>query len=184
MMELRRSIRKRDTRSSISSQNIKSNLSKVNKIKILHLKSYQPTPEKGTPKRRKESTASSEESDREQYEVHETDESQEVDAINLSKRRCSRTKKTTRWGDTTELDFLNDSYWTMNPSKKETSCKRRIFLPTKGHHTRSCFSNSKHYPVLQPHPEETTRATTNILHNDQMGTTSGNVNARFAEDQQ
>ena len=55
-------IRKRDTQATKADRHTKSNLSKVNRIKIPKKKSYAPSPRKGSPKKRKDPTASSQDS--------------------------------------------------------------------------------------------------------------------------
>ena len=54
-----RAIRKKETTTSNVDKKAKANLSKVNRIKIPHKKCYQPSPKKGSPKKRKLSTESS-----------------------------------------------------------------------------------------------------------------------------
>ena len=73
-----RNIRKRDTQATKADRHIKSNLSKVNRIKIPTKKAYQPSPRKGSPKKRKGSTASSQDFNQEDNDYQETDDSQKM----------------------------------------------------------------------------------------------------------
>ena len=102
-----RAIRKRGTPKSDVEKKAKANLSKVNRIMIPHKKCYQPSPRKGSPKKRKLSTESSQASkDEQDNEPHETDSSQEskaapkqlrstllVVSIKTPHRRSARDKK-------------------------------------------------------------------------------------------
>ena len=133
-----RNIRKRDTQATKADRHIKSNLSKVNRIKIPKKKSYAPSPRKSSPKKRKVSTTSSQDSNQEDNIYQETGDSQDMYiAKNIGQlptpsdpnvntvaeqqthdsnsgkdetRRSTRPKKETkRYGDTTNLDFLDSS---------------------------------------------------------------------------
>ena len=73
-----RNIRNRDTQATKADRHIKSNLSKVHRIKIPKKKSYAPSPRKSSPKKRKDSTASSQDSNQEDNNYQETDDSQDM----------------------------------------------------------------------------------------------------------
>ena len=145
-----RNIRKRDTQATKADRHIKSNLSKVNRIKIPKKKSYAPSPRKSSPKKRKNSTASSQDSNQEDNMYQETDDSQDMYmAKNISQlpspsdpnvntvaeqqthdsksgkdktRRSTRPKRETkRYGDTTNLDFLDSSDEEEPPHKRHAA---------------------------------------------------------------
>ena len=145
-----RYIRKRGTQATQADGHIKSNLSKVNRIRIPKKKSYAPSPRKSSPKKRKDSTASSQDSNQEDNIYQETDDSQDMYmAKNIGQlptssypnvntvaeqqthdsnsgedktRRCTRPKKETkRYGDTTNLDFLDSSDEDEPPHKRHAA---------------------------------------------------------------
>ena len=145
-----RNIRKRDTQATNADRHIKSNLSKVNRTKIPIKKSYTPSPQKSSPKKRKDSTASSQDSNQEDHMYQETDDSQDMyTAENIGQppspsdpnvnivadqqirdpksgkdktRTSTRPKKETkRYGDTTTLDFLDSSDDEEPPHKRHAT---------------------------------------------------------------
>ena len=145
-----RNIRKRDNQATKAHRHIKSNLSKVNRIKIPKKKSYAPSPRKSSPKKRKDSTASSQDSNQEDNNYQETDDSQDMYmAKNIGQlptpsdpnvntvakqqihdsnsgrdktRRSTRPKKETkRYGDTTNLDFPDSSDEDEPPHKRHAA---------------------------------------------------------------
>ena len=144
-----RNIRKRDTQATKADRHNKSNLSKVNRIKIPKKKSYAPSP-KSSPKKRKDSTASSQDSNQEDNIYQETDDSQDMYmATNIgqlpstsdpnvntvaeqqthdSKSGKGKTRKSTRpkretkrYRDTTNLDFLDSSDEEEPPQKRHAA---------------------------------------------------------------
>ena len=145
-----RNIRKRDTQATKADRHIKSNLSKVNRIKIPKKKSYTPLSRKSSPKKRKDSTASSQDSNQEDNMYQETDDSQDMymaknigqppspsdPNVNIvadqqtrdSKSGKDKTRKSTRpkretkrYGDTTTLDFLDSSDEEQPPHKRHAT---------------------------------------------------------------
>ena len=145
-----RNIRKGDTQATKADRHIKSNLLKVNRIKIPKKKSYAPSPRKSSPKKRKDSTASSQDSNQEDNIYQETDDSQDMYmAKNIGQlptpsdanvntvakqqthdsnsgkdktRRSTRPKKETkRYGDTTKFDFLDSSDEDEPPHKRHAA---------------------------------------------------------------
>ena len=145
-----RNIRKRDTQATKADRHIKSNLSKVNRIKIPKKKLYTPSPRKRAPKKRKDSIASSQDSNQEDNMYQETDDSQDMYmAQNIGQprspsdpnvnivadqqthdsksgkdktRRSTRPKRETkRYGDTTNLDFLDSSDEEQPPHKRHAA---------------------------------------------------------------
>ena len=145
-----RNIRKGDTQATKADRHIKSNLSKVNRIKIPKMKSYAPSPRKGSPKTRKDSTVSSQDSNQEDNNYQEMDDSQDMyTAKNIGQlptssdpnvntvadqymhdsnsgkdktHKSTRPKKETkRYGDTTNLDFLDSSDEDEPPHKKHAA---------------------------------------------------------------
>ena len=151
--------RKRDTQATKADRHIKSNILKVNRIKIPKKKSYAPSPRKGSPKKRKDPTASSQDSKQEDNNYQETDDSQDmyvtknIDQLPTSSdrnintiaeqhmhdpnpgrdksRRSTRSKKETkRYGDTTNLDFL-DSSDEYEPPQKRHAASVPTYSPPK-----------------------------------------------------
>ena len=131
-----RAIRKRGPQASNSDRKAKANLTKVNRIRIPPKKTYQPSPKKGSPKKRKLSTASSQASADEQgAEPHDSDSSQDSNVTfkqhgnpfvivtdKASTRRSARDKKKPkRYGELTEL-----------PSSDDSMDNRRTLRPHKG----------------------------------------------------
>ena len=145
-----RNIRKRDTEATKADRHINSNLSRVKRIKIPKKKSYAPSPRKGSPEKRKDSTASSQDSNQEDNNYQEADDSQDIYmAKNIGQlptssdpnvntvadqymhdsnsgkdktRKSTRPKKETeRYGDTTNLDFLDSSDEDEPPHKKQAA---------------------------------------------------------------
>ena len=127
-----RAIQKRGPQKSNSDRKAKANLTKVNRIRIPPKKTYQSSPKKGSPKKRKLSTASSQASADEQVaEPHDSDSSQDSIATfkqhgnpfvivtdEASTRRSAREKKKpTRYGDLTELSSSDDSMENSRPRK-------------------------------------------------------------------
>ena len=119
-----RAIRKRAPQTSDLDKKAKGNLAKVNRIRIPPKRCYQPSPKKGSPKKRKISTASSQESADELCdEPHESDTSQYykaatkqqestslVEMTGASTRSSARDKKKPkRYGDLTELSSSDES---------------------------------------------------------------------------
>ena len=119
-----RAIRKRAPQASDLDKKAKANLAKVNRIRIPPKRTYQPSPRKGSPKKRKLSTASSQESADEQGdELHESDTSRDykaapkqpestllVETTGASTRRRARDKKKPkRYGDLTEMSSSDES---------------------------------------------------------------------------
>ena len=100
-------IQKRETTTSNVDKKAKANLSKVNNIKIPHKKCYQPSPKKGSPKKRKLSTESSQASDEEQDNepldskaaTKHHGSTYTIDSTKASTRRSARDKKTIRRSD-------------------------------------------------------------------------------------
>ena len=148
-------IRKRGPQASDSDRKAKANLTKVNRIRIPPKKSYQPSPKKGSPKKRKLSTASSQASADEQGdEPHNSDSSQDPLATfkqhgkpfvivtdEPSTRRSARDKrKPTRYGDLTELLSFDDSMdngQAQKPSKGVSVASTPHpdqFMPHHAHH--------------------------------------------------
>ena len=154
-----RNIRKRDTQATKADRHIKSNLSKVNRIKIPKKKSYTPSPRKSSPKKRKDSTASSQDSNQEDNMYQETDDSQDMYmAKNIGQppspsdpnvnivadqrthdsksgkdkiRKSTRPKRETKhYGNTTNLDFLDSSEEEQPPHKRHAA-SFASYLPPK-----------------------------------------------------
>ena len=131
-----RAIRKRGPQASNSDRKAKANLTKVNRIRIPPKKTYQPSPKKGSLKKRKLSSASSQASADEQgAEPHDSDSSQDSNVTfkqhgnpfvivtdKASTRRSARDKKKPkRYGELTEL-----------PSSDDSMDNRRTLRPHKG----------------------------------------------------
>ena len=139
-----RAIRKRGTPTSDVDKKAKANLSKVNRIKIPHKKCYQPSPKKGSPKKRKLSTESSQASEEEQdNEPHDTDSNHEskaatkhhgsillIDSTEASTRRSARDKKKPkRYGELTELSSSDESLDVGKPQKRRTGTSTASYSP-------------------------------------------------------
>ena len=147
-----RAIRKRET---TTSKKAKANLSKVNRIKIPHKKCYQPSPKKGSPKKRKLSTESSQASDEEQdNEPLDTDSNPEskaatkhhgstypIDPTQASTRRSVRDKKKPkRYGDLTELSSSDESPDLKQPKKRRAGTSIASYSPPRQPNTGTTVS--------------------------------------------
>ena len=150
-----RAIRKRETTTSNVDKKAKANLSKVNRIKIPHKKCYQPSPKKGSPKKRKLSTESSQASDEEQdNEPLDTDSNPEskaatkhhgstypIDSTKASTRRSARDKKKPkRYGELTELSSSDESPDLGQPKKRRAGTSIASYSPPKQPNTGTALS--------------------------------------------
>ena len=194
-----RAIRKRGTPTSDVDKKAKANLSKINRIKIPHKKRCQPSPKKGSPKKRKLSTESSQASEDEQdNEPHETDSSQESKAapkqhgstlLNDStktpnRRRARDKKKPKRYGELTELSSSDESPEIGQPQKRRLGTSIASYSPPRQLNTETRPSPSHSViPMTSSNPNfpaETIGNAPQVLEED---TAHGNVLAIYEQDQ-
>ena len=163
-----RAIRKRGLQASNSDRKAKANLTKVNRIRIPLKKTYQPSPKKGSPKKRKLSTASSKASADEQVaEPHDSDSSQDSIATfkqhgnpfvivtdEASTRRSARDKKKpTRYGDLTELSSSDNSMENSRPRKPRKGVGIASYSPPRPTPAATCTSPVHSViPTIAPSP--------------------------------
>ena len=129
-----------------SDRKAKANLAKDNRMRIPPKKSYQPSPKKGSPKKRKLSTAYSQApADEQGAEPHDPDSSQDSHATfkqhgnpfvivtdEASTRRSARDKKKPkRYGDLTELSSSDDSMDNRQPQKPRKGVSIASYSPPR-----------------------------------------------------
>ena len=163
-----RAIRKTAPQTSDLDKKAKANLAKVIRIRIPAKRCYQqPSPKKGSPKKRKLSTASSQESADEQGDQpHESDTSQDfkvapkqhgstllVDTTGASTRRSARDKKKPkRYGDLTGMSSSDESLDNGQAPKYQRN-KHRILFSTQSNPCRNqvvAASQRKTFDHIQP----------------------------------
>ena len=178
-------IRKRGPQASDSDRKAKANLTKVNRIRIPPKKSYQTSPKKGSPKKRKLSAASSQASADEQGdEPHDSDSSQYSNATfkqhrnqfvivkdEASTRRSARDKKKpTRYGDLTELTSSDDSMDNRRPQKPRKGVSIASYSRPRPISAATCTS--------PPHSVIPTIAPSAIDPSENIGNPSADLNER------
>ena len=180
-----RAIRKRGPQASDLDRKAKANLTKVNRIRIPPKKRYQPSPKKGSPKKKKLSTASSQVSADEQgAEPHDSDSGQDphatfkqhgnpfvIVADEPSTRRIARDKKKpTRYGNLTELVSSDDSMDNRQPQKPRKGVSVASYSPPRSIYASPCTS--------PPHSVIPTIASSPIDPNENIGSPSPDFNER------
>ena len=163
-----RAIRKRGPQASNSDRKAKANLTKVNRIRIPPKKTYQPSPKKGSPKKRKLSTASSQASADEQgAEPHDSDSSQDSNVTfkqhgnpfvivtdKASTRRSARDKKKPkRYGELTELPSSDDSMDNRRTLRPHKGVSIASYSPPRSTPAATCTSPAHSViPTIAPSP--------------------------------
>ena len=184
-----RAIRKRGPQASNPDRKAKANLTKVNRIRIPPKKTYQLSPKKRSPQKRKISTASSHESaDEQAAEPHDSDSSQDSIATfkqhgnpfiivtdEPSTRRSARDKKKPkRYGDLTELSSSDDSTDNSRPRKPRKGVSIASYSPPRPTPAATCTS-----PVHSVIP---TITTSQIDPNENIGNSSPDITERQTQE--
>ena len=194
-----RAIRKRGTPTSDVDKKAKANLSKVNRIKISHKKCYQPSPKKGSPKKRKLSTESSQASDEEQdIEPHDTDSNHEskaatkhhgstllMDSTEASTRRSARDKKKPkRYGELTELSSSDESLDVGQPQKRRTGTSTASYSPPRQPNMGTTLSPPHSLiPMTTPYQNQTAETFGDPSQAQEEDAAHGDVLAIYDQDQ-
>ena len=180
-------------------QKAKANLTKVNRIRIPPKRCYQPSPNKGSPKKRKLSTASLQESADEQGDKpHESDTSQDfkvtpkqhgstllVDTTGASTRRSARDKKKLKlYGDLTEISSSDESLNNVQAPKHRRGISIASYSPprTTLAETRSSPPHSV-IPLTSPSQNQSAENIGIASHDISKDRTHGDVLAFFEQDQ-
>ena len=194
-----RAIRKRGTPTSVIDKKAKANLSKVNRIKISHKKCYQPSLKKGSPKKRKLSTESSQASEEEQdNEPHDTDSNygskaatmhhestQSFDPTKSSSRRSARDKKKPkRYGELTELSLSDESLDGGQSQKRRTGTSVASYSPPKHPNAGTTLSPTHSViPTVNPYQHQTAENPIDPPDAQEDDTANGDVLAIYDQDQ-
>ena len=194
-----RAIRKRETTTSNVDKKAKANLSKVNRIKIPHKKCYQSSPKKGSPKKRKLSTESSQASDEEQdNEPLDTDSNPEskaatkhhgstylIDSTKASTRRSVRDKKKPkRYGELTELSSSDESPDFGQPKKRRAVTSIASYSPPRQPNTGTTVSPPHSViPTITPFQNQIAETFNDPPQAQEEDATHGDVLAIYDQDQ-